>query len=141
MSPVTWQILEGKDRMPICLLEAVESLDSGPIYLRDELVLRGNELIDEIRRIQIEVTIDLCRRFLDGYPRILEQAVYQKGRRTTYPRRSPEDSRIDPERTIAEQFDLLRTVDDERYPAFFDHRGRRFRISITTVEEESNGKE
>jgi sialic acid synthase SpsE len=32
----------------------------------------------------------------------------------------------DPSKTIAEQSDLLRVVDNERYPAFFDMRGKRY---------------
>ncbi len=34
-SPLTWQILEGKNEIPITLFEAVESIDSGPIYIQD----------------------------------------------------------------------------------------------------------
>ena len=49
-------------------------------------------------------------------------------------RRTPADSRLDPDKSIAEQFELLRVVDNQRYPAFFDHRGRRYRITIEKVD-------
>jgi spore coat polysaccharide biosynthesis predicted glycosyltransferase SpsG len=32
--------------------------------------------------------------------------------------------------SIAEQFDLLRVVDPEHYPAFFDYRGKRYIIKM-----------
>lgn len=33
-SPLTWQILEGCNRIPVTLFEAVEKVDSGDIYLK-----------------------------------------------------------------------------------------------------------
>ena len=33
--------------------------------------------------------------------------------------------------TLAEQVNLLRVVDEERYPAFFDYRGRRYHMAIS----------
>ena len=32
-SPMSWQILEGAHRIPVTLLEAVDEVDAGPIYL------------------------------------------------------------------------------------------------------------
>jgi methionyl-tRNA formyltransferase len=49
---------------------------------------------------------------------------------TYYRRRTPEDSRLDPQRSIAEQFDLLRVVDPDRFPAFFDLCGHRYVVRI-----------
>ena len=33
-SPLTWQVIEGKNRIPITLFEAVEKVDAGRIYLQ-----------------------------------------------------------------------------------------------------------
>jgi methionyl-tRNA formyltransferase len=52
---------------------------------------------------------------------------------TYYRKRCPDDSRIDPSRTIAEQFNLLRVADPERYPAFFDWCGHRYQITLTKL--------
>jgi methionyl-tRNA formyltransferase len=54
----------------------------------------------------------------------------QAGEPTWYARRRAADSRLDPDRTLAQQFDLLRVVDNDRYPAFFDLRGHRYRLRI-----------
>jgi methionyl-tRNA formyltransferase len=51
-------------------------------------------------------------------------------------RRTPEHSRLDVHKTIAEQFDLLRVVDNERYPAFFEYRGTRYRLKIDRIDDE-----
>ena len=133
-SPMTWQVLEGKQEIPVTLFEAEEAVDSGPIYLQDAMILEGHELVDELRAQQADATFNLCRDFMDRYPEILQQAVSQSGEESFYQRRRPDDSRLDPHKTIAEQFNLLRVVDNERYPAFFDWLGQRYTIKIEKAE-------
>ena len=132
-SPLTWQVLEGKTEIPISLIEAAESVDSGEIYAQQTLQLRGHELIGELRAAQARATIDLCRDFVARYPSVCTQGRAQIGASSYYPRRSPEDSRIDPEKSVREQFNLLRVADPERYPAFFEIDGRRFELRLTVV--------
>jgi len=48
-SPMTWQVLEGKNQIPVTLFEAAEEVDSGPIYKQSMLSFAGTELIDEMR--------------------------------------------------------------------------------------------
>jgi len=128
-APMTWQILEGRDTIPVCLIEAVDGpVDSGRIIYREEIACEGHELNDELRHAQGEMTVRLCRRFIDEDVPPLGEV--QHGTSSQYPRRRPADSALDPERTLAEQFDLLRVVDNQRYPAFFDYREHRYKISI-----------
>lgn len=129
-SPLTWQILDGQPRIPVTLIEAAERVDSGVIYAQRWLEFQGHELIDELRAAQAEATHDLCRWFVDTYPRSAEQGRPQQGEESFYARRRPADSRLDPEQPLAEQFNLLRVVDNERYPAFFEWRGKRYTLSI-----------
>jgi methionyl-tRNA formyltransferase len=136
-SPLTWQILEGKNHIPICLLEAAAQVDAGAVIYRDSIDYAGHELITELREGIGNRTIALCRRFLDetappsGEPQI--------GEATAYPRRRPADSRIDPLRSISEQFELLRVVDNERYPAWFEHRGHRYKLAIEKLADAAPG--
>jgi methionyl-tRNA formyltransferase len=130
MSPMPWQILEGARNIPITLFKAVPELDAGPVYLRSSIHTRGNELLPELQAALADEIVRLCLTFAERYPTILDQATPQTGASTTYRTRTPTDSELDPHRTIAEQFDLLRIVDNERYPAFFHHRGRRYRLKI-----------
>ncbi len=133
-SPLTWQVLAGADRIPITLFEAAEAVDAGPIYLQDVIALDGSELVDELRGKQAKATLDLCRRMVDSYPVVLERARAQSGDGSWYPRRRPADSAFDPTGPVAEQFDLLRVADPDRYPAFFDLRGSRYKLRIEKVE-------
>lgn len=127
-SPIPWQVLEGRNSIPLVLFEAREDLDSGPIYLRDTLELDGTELIDEIHRKTWRKIETMITQFLEHDGRL--EAVPQAGEPTAYRRRTGKDDEIDPLKTIAEQFDQLRIVDNERYPAWFTLRGQRYKLKI-----------
>lgn len=133
-SPLTHQILEGKKNVPITLFEAAPELDSGPIYEQDIMRFEGHELVDEIRSIQAEKTFALIRRFLAVYPAVTARP--QRGSPTFYPRRRPGASELNPDKTIADQFELLRVVDNDRYPAFFRFRGHRYLITVYKAPED-----
>ena len=132
-SPLTWQILDGESRIPVTLIEVAEKVYSGTIYAQRWVEFEDHELVDELRTAQAEATRALCREFVDNYPASAERGREQHGEESFYPRRGPEDSRLDPERPLAEQFNLLRVVDNERYPAFFEWRGRRFQLHIIGI--------
>lgn len=128
MSPWTWQVIEGLSKIPVCLLEASEEVDSGNIFYKHNIELNGDELVDEIRNLIGEKTVELCRLFLGEEK--LPKSEEQVGSPTFYKKRNLEDSRINPKNTIEEQFNLLRVVDNEKYPAFFDYKGSRYSLKI-----------
>ncbi len=129
-SPLTWQILEGKNTIPIVLFEAASDVDSGNIYLTDNMNFNGMELIHELRAIQAEKTVSLCRQFVLNYPVIVSRAKPQKGDATYYPRRTKKNSELDVDKTLREQFNLLRVVDNDNYPAFMIMNGKKYIIRI-----------
>tara|TARA_R110002073_G_scaffold80550_6_gene194042 strand:+ start:3736 stop:4416 length:681 start_codon:yes stop_codon:yes gene_type:complete len=140
-SPVTWQVLDGVNRIPVSLIEAVEQFDRGDIYLTDYMELSGDELLPEIRAEQAKVTFQLCRDFVRQYPAIVNQRRAQSGQGTVYRRRGPADSKLDPHRPLAEQFNLLRVVDNDAYPAFFEFGGSTYKLQITKVDAASASRE
>ena len=127
-SPLTWQVLTGSDEITVTLFEAVTSIDAGDVYLTKKLFLDGNELVTELREKQWKCTRDLILEFLDYYPNI--QAKPQIGDSTYFPKRTPLDSELDIYETLDRQFNLLRVVDNERYPAFFYRNGVKYLIKI-----------
>lgn len=135
-APMSWQILEGAQRIPVTLLEAVDAVDAGPIYLQDWIELRGYELNPEWRALQAEATNRICRRFVERYPDVLTEAREQIGAPSFYSKRGPEDSRLNPSETLASQFKLLRVVDNVRYPAFFEIDGEKFVVRIDHCQQE-----
>ncbi len=129
MSPLTWQILEGSNKIPITLLEATEKVDAGVIYKRDFIVLEGHELLSEIKDKQGWATINLVIWFIENYPHS-SQGQHQIGTPSFYKRRTAVDSKLDIERSISDQFDLLRVCDNNRYPAYFEKNGIKYKILI-----------
>lgn len=134
-SPLTWQILAGRNRVPVCLLEAARQVDAGAVIYKEHLEFAGHELIDEMRSALAELTLGLCRRFLaEAVP---PEGIPQAGTPTYWERRHPEDSALDPHKTLAEQFELLRVADNERYPAYFEWRGHRYRLRIDKIPQDA----
>ncbi|MCP4482323.1 MAG: methionyl-tRNA formyltransferase [bacterium] len=127
-SPLFWQILEGKNKIPIVLFEAASKMDNGQIYFKDYVDLIGNELNKEIRKKQVHKTIELCVTFLSSYKTLTLQQ--QKGMPTYYKKRTEKDSELDINKSIKEQFNLLRIVNNRDYPAFFSIHGKKYILNI-----------
>jgi len=93
--------------------------------------LDGHELLPEVRKAQGDATKRIIVSFLDQYPQVSK--VPQSGRATYYRRRSREDDRLDPDKTIREQINQLRIADNELYPAYFEINGIQYLLRITKV--------
>ena len=130
-SPLTWQVIAGKNAIPVCLIEAVEEVDAGPVIDRQELIFHGHELIDEMRCRLGEIHLTICSDFLKS--NVPPSGTVQLGKPSYYKRRKPSDSWLNAEVPISEQFDLLRTVDNNKYPAFLDIRGHRYKLTIEKI--------
>jgi methionyl-tRNA formyltransferase len=128
-SPIPWQVLEGRNRIPIVIFEAEETLDSGPIYFKDVIDLDGTELLDEIHVKTWEKIETLVKKFLEHHRTVSPQP--QQGAPSFYPKRSRKDDELDPNKTLAAQFDHLRIVDNEHYPAWFTYRGQAYVLKIS----------
>ena len=134
-SPHIWAILDGENEITVSLLEASEPVDTGLIWLKTSFLLEGHELLDEINKklFDAEIFLMTCAvdesRDINPSEQVGDSGKYMK-------KRTPADSEIDPEKTISEQFNLLRIVDSNRYPAFFYHRGCKYQLKIEKVKSE-----
>jgi methionyl-tRNA formyltransferase len=127
-SPHIWQILEGKNKITISLLEAVDKFDEGDIWKKEIISLEGHELFDEINEILFNVITNLMNFAIENptlspIPQTIQNSTY-------YPKRQPSDSELDPEKTISEQFNLLRVADENRFPCYFYFKGQKFKIIL-----------
>lgn len=133
MSPHVWQILEGCDRLMLTLLTATDPVDTGEIWHQIPICIPRNAVCEEINLLICRCEVQLMTWAItncDGHePRA------QEGVATTYRRRTPADSEVDPTKSLADIFDLLRIADPARYPVFFRHRDRTFRISIDPMDQ------
>jgi len=128
-APMFWQILEGKNEIPFTMFEASTGIDNGDIYLKKVLHLNGYELNNELRKKQANFIIEMCLDFIKNYDN-LKIPTPQKGVESFYPKRTPKNSQLNLDKTIREQFNLLRIVDNEEYPAFFEIDGHKYYLKI-----------
>ena len=137
-APMPWQVIEGASTIEVCLLHAAEEADAGDVLLRHEIELDGTELCDQLRRMQGNATSRICMDYLRAETEPV--ATPQFGASSTYSRRLPADSQLDTRQSLADQFDLLRVCDNERYPAWFEHRGKRYKLKIEEVRQAADCK-
>ena len=127
-SPVQWQILEGKNEIPVSLIVASKKVDSGDIILKSTIKLKGTELLSEIREAQAMKSIELINKFLDNFPNIkLEK---QKGISTYYRKRTDNDNKLNISKTLLSQINILRVSDNEKYPAHFIYKKKKYYLKI-----------
>jgi methionyl-tRNA formyltransferase len=117
-SPHIWAIVGGASNITVSLIEADDSVDTGPIWFKAKFELEGHELLPEINKHLFEAELSLMTRAVLEFKSVRPKS--QQGSPGDYmQKRTPMDSRIDPFRSLADQFDLLRIVDNSRYPGFF----------------------
>ena len=131
-SPISWLILEGSNEIPVTLLEAVDKVDSGPIWKKSFVKLEGHELFDEISEKVYRKKISLMNFAIEEFENVVQESQ-NNDNATYYERRTPEDHEIDIKRSIEEQFDKLRISDEKRFPSFFYFRNKKYRISLEKI--------
>lgn len=129
-SPHVWDILAGKEELTLSLLTAEGGVDTGAIWAKQRFVVPRHALYDEINALLFQAELNLMDRGIamvgagEGpSPQPAEGASY-------YPRRSPEDSRLDPTRPLTDLFDQIRIADPDRFPAFFEMHGKTYDITL-----------
>jgi len=129
-APMQWQILKNKKNITnsLVMLGIKESVDSGKIILQNKILLRGHELYKEIRDKQFDSTYKLVKKFLCIYPNFTTRK--QKGKSTFLRRRKAEDSRININKNIKNQFNLLRISNNNDWPAFFFYKNNKYILKI-----------
>mgnify|MGYP001171603112 CR=1 FL=1 len=127
-APLHYQILKNKKKCYISLIKAVSKVDAGPIYDQNSFILNGTELSDEIRHIQGLQFLKIIKNFLSKYPNV--KYKNQIGKSNFNKKRKPNDSKLNINQTIKQQFNHLRINDNQLYPSFFYFKGKKFIIKI-----------
>lgn len=130
-SPHIWGIIEGKTEIVSSLLEAEDKVDTGDIWKKIKVKIPKSCLSEEINQLLFDTLKQLMDFAVNNFSIIIP--VAQKGQSSHYRKRTPEDSELDVDKTIKEQFDLLRVCDVDRFPAFFELYGCKYRIEITKL--------
>ena len=134
--PHIWEIVNGAETITLTLLEAEDKVDSGRIWQKLDIPVPKNALWNEINHLLFEAEVELInfavQNFGTASPALQEALEYA----SYYPKRTPADSQIDVNKSIAEQFDLIRVCDPNRFPAYFEHLGFRYTLKLEKTHEE-----
>jgi methionyl-tRNA formyltransferase len=133
-SPHVWEIVNGNNMLTLSLLEAEDKVDSGLIWLKTDVNLDGSELFAEINKKLFTAEVELIQRAVNEHETIIPYEQDSDISPYYFPKRVPEDSRINLNDSILDQFNLLRVCDSERFPAFFELNGQRYAIKLEKVE-------
>ena len=134
-SPHIWQLIEGADEITLSLLEAEDKVDSGRIWKKLKFSVPKHALWDEINWRIFEAEIQLIDFAVSELEQIRPTAQVSSIEPSYYPRRSPADSQIDPFQSIASQFDRIRVCDPNRFPAFFELNGKKYKLILEKIDD------
>ena len=132
-SPHIWQIIKGAENITLSLLEAEDAVDSGRIWHQITLPIPKHALWDEINEQLFNAELTLIDLAVKEFDTVIPVEQNQSIEPTYFPRRKPVDSKIDPELSIATQFDLIRVSDPIRFPAYFYLRGHKYKLILEEI--------
>jgi methionyl-tRNA formyltransferase len=128
-APLNWRIIEGHNRVTVTLMDAAEAVDSGDVWAKRHLDFEGHETFEELFDRLFQTELELMDFAIANYSTI-QPAPQPEGEGSYYRRRTPDDSRVSPQDSLASIFDLLRASDPERYPVWFEHRNHRYAVTL-----------
>jgi len=132
-SPHIWCIIDGENEITLTLLEAEDSVDSGRIWRQVCFPVSPGALWDDINTSLFSAEIELIDFAVNHFDEIEPQEQDSSLEPTYFPRRTPADSCIDPAQSIESQFDLIRVCDPDRFPAYFDLHGHRYKLILEKI--------
>ena len=132
-SPHIWSILEGKEELTLTLLEANNKVDSGKIWKKLNFQVPKHALWNEINAQLFEKEIELIDFAVGNFKSVSAKSQAPDIEPTYYPKRIPNDSEIDPYKSIESQFDKIRVCDPDRFPAYIKLYGERYKLILEKV--------
>ena len=129
-SPHIWELIGGADEITLSLIEAEDKVDSGCIWKKLKFPVPKHALWDEINALLFDTEIELIDYAVNNFESISPTPQDSSIEPTYYQRRSPVDSQIDPTQSISSQFDRIRVCDPNRFPAFFELYGKKYKLTL-----------
>lgn len=134
-NPHIWQLIEGAEEITLSLLEAEDKVDSGRIWKKLKFKIPQYALWSDINQILFEAEIELIDFGVREFDHIRPCEQDSDVTPTYYPRRTPADSQIDPNKSIASQFNRIRVCDPNRFPAFFELHDKTYKLILEKLDD------
>jgi methionyl-tRNA formyltransferase len=133
-SPHIWDIIDGAEQITLSLLEAEDVVDSGDIWTKVKINIPKTALYNQINNLIFRAELELMDFAIENFHKV--EPYKQLTEETSYRiKRTPKDSEIDLNKSIGEQFNLMRICDPKRFPAFFYKDGKKFKMEIEAIDE------
>jgi len=132
-SPHVWAIIEGAQKITVTLLEAEDKVDSGSVWKKIEFEVPKHSLSHEINELLFAAEYQLMSFAVEQFEHV-KPTIQADMVPSYYPKRDPRNSELDPDKSIASQFDLIRVSDPERFPAFFRMHGHTYKLTIEKIQ-------
>ncbi len=132
-SPHIWEIVNGAEAITLSLLEAEDKVDSGRIWHKLNISIPKHALWDEINQLLFEAEVELINFAVHNFDTLLPFNQKDMDDEIYYQKRIPADSQLDIHKSIAEQFDLIRVCDPNRFPAYFEYLGIRYTVKLEKI--------
>ena len=129
-SPHIWELLDGAACITVSLLDAAASIDSCDIYKKVTVDIPRSALWNEINDLLFAAEIQLIEFAIQNFESLQKSPQDSDTTITYYSKRNPKHSKIDPNKPISEQFDLIRVCDPNKFPAHFHYRGETYKIIL-----------
>jgi methionyl-tRNA formyltransferase len=124
-APLQWTVLNGVKKVTMSFFQMVEKVDTGPLLGQDSFDLTCTDLLDDMRDKSRDVVLRLLDSYLVPYLQGAITPYEQQGESSYYRKRTLQDSRLDLQKPLSEQWDLIRVCDNEAYPAWFELNGQK----------------
>ncbi|NDY73273.1 UDP-glucuronic acid dehydrogenase [Desulfobacter hydrogenophilus] len=132
-SPHIWQIIGGAKEITLSLLEAENAVDTGRIWHQVTLSVPKHALWDEINEQLFNAEISSIDFAVKHFEKINPVEQNKNIEPSYFPKRKPIDSKIDPKKSILSQFDLIRVCDPNRFPAYFELHGHKYKLQLEKI--------
>ena len=131
-SPIQNLILNGFTKSPVCALKMVEEMDSGPIYMKKVVSLKGS-LETIFKRINKAIN-----KIIEEIITFRPQPIPQTGDIFKFKRKTSKENALPKNSDLKEVFDRIRMLDDPNYPnAYIEYGNFRFEFSKASLSKDN----
>lgn len=131
-SPLQNLVVRGHKATKMTALRMAEELDAGPVYLKRPLSLEGRaeEIFERAADLIYDMIGDIVTRDIVPVP--------QQGEAVVFSRRTPDESALPQDESLARLYDFIRMLDAPTYPkAFIDWGQWRIEFDHARLEQDS----
>jgi methionyl-tRNA formyltransferase len=134
-SPHIWQLIDGAEFITLSLVEVEDVVDSGRIWYQKTFFVPKHALWNEINDKLFSAEIEFIDIAISQFYSVTPSPQRRDIKPSYFPKRNQADSKINPEESITSQFDKIRVCDPQRYPAYFEWLGHKYKLTLEKISE------